>query len=86
MNSIVKNSGTVAHMMKQLVQTIYASTAEVSAKQEHALQASTTHIETQMGDVSRLMGATEESLAVLGAIISVCYPYMLELNFTEDFF
>ncbi len=73
MDSIVKNSNTAAHMMKQLVQTIYTSTAEVSAQQEHALQVGTTNIQTQMGDINKMMSVTEEGLAILGAIISVCY-------------
>ncbi|KAK2627938.1 hypothetical protein QTJ16_002584 [Diplocarpon rosae] len=70
MNSIAENANAADHMVKQFVKTVIASTAEVSSNQEHALQASTTNIQSQMGDINKMMDITEESLAILGTIIS----------------
>lgn len=58
-------------MVKQLVQTIYTSTAEVSAQQELALNVGTENIQNHFGDINRIMGVTEEGLEIISAMISV---------------
>jgi hypothetical protein len=59
-------------MIKQLIQTVYATNAEVSAQQDLALQTGTKNIQNQMGDINRMMGATEEGMKIISALVSVC--------------
>ncbi|KAK6587045.1 hypothetical protein PZA11_000335 [Diplocarpon coronariae] len=84
MDSIARNAHTADHMVKQFVKTVIASTAEVSANQEHALQASTTNMHSQMGEINKIMGITEESLAILSTVISQSKSVLMAvMNATE---
>ncbi|CAL3962534.1 unnamed protein product [Diplocarpon coronariae] len=85
MDSIARNAHTADHMVKQFVKTVIASTAEVSANQEHALQASTTNMHSQMGEINKIMGITEESLAILSTVISDrLNPMIVSLSERQD--
>ncbi|EKD15193.1 nuclear membrane fusion protein Kar5 [Drepanopeziza brunnea f. sp. 'multigermtubi' MB_m1] len=76
-HSITNNAKTADHMIKQLIQTVYATNAEVSAQQELALQAGAKNVQYQMGDINRMMGATEEGMKIISALVSDQFAPMI---------